>query len=99
MIAFVRVASVKPGKQGAAMAFAKEISTFLKGSHHIDLEVLRPVGGNPQRIAWSTRYADMAAMETATTKMYADPKYWELVNGASECFIAGTTHDAIWQTA
>ncbi len=98
MIAFVRVAAVKPGKQIAAMTFAKEISAFLKGSYHVDLEVLRPVGGNPQRIAWSARYADLAAMETVTTKMLADPKYWELVNGASECFIAGATHDAIWQT-
>jgi hypothetical protein len=98
MIAFVRVVCVKPGKQGSAMTFAKEISAFLKGSYHLDLEVLRPVGGNPQRIAWSTRYPDMAAMETTTTKMLADPKYWELVNGASECFIGGTTRDAIWQT-
>lgn len=98
MIAFVRVACVKPGKQTAAMAFAKEVSAFLKGSYHIDLEVLRPVGGNPQRIAWSTRYADMAAMETTTTKMLADPKYWELVNGASECFIGASMRDAIWQT-
>jgi len=98
MIAFVRVASVKPGKQVAAMAFAKEISAFLKGSYHLDLEVLRPVGGNPQRIAWSTRYADMTSMETTTTKMLADPKYWELVNGGAECFIAGSMRDAIWQT-
>ena len=55
MIAFVRVASVKPGKQVAAMAFAKDIAGFLKSSHHLDVEVLRPIGGNPQRIAWSTR--------------------------------------------
>ena len=85
MIAFVRVASVKPGKQVAAMTFAKEISAFLKSSYHLDVEVLRPVGGNPQRIAWSTRHADMAAMETFT-------------NGASECFIAGALRDEIWQT-
>ena len=98
MIAFVRVACVKPGKQVAAMTFAKEISAFLKSSYHLDVEVLRPVGGNPQGIAWSTRHADMAAMETFTTKMLADPKYWELANGASECFIAGALRDEIWQT-
>ena len=40
----------------------------------------------------------MAAMETFTTKMLADPKYWELANGASECFIAGALRDEIWQT-
>lgn len=98
MIAFVRVVCVRPGKQGTAMAFAKEISAFLKSSYHLDTEVLRPVGGNPQRIAWSARYPDMASMETLNSKMLADPNYWELVNSAAECFIAGTTRDAIWQT-
>ncbi len=43
-------------------------------------------------------YADMAAMETLSAKMTADPKYWDLVNGAAACFIAGSMHDGIWQT-
>mgnify|MGYP000055230054 CR=1 FL=1 len=98
MIAFVRVVSIKPGKQMVAMAFAREIAGFLKSSHHLDVEVLRPVGGNPYRIAWSTRHADLAAFEAASTKMLADPKYWDMVNGAADCFIAGSTHDGIWQT-
>jgi len=98
MIAFVRVASIMPGKQAAAMAFAKEISAFLKQSQHLDLEVLIPVGGNPHRIAWSTRYADMAAMDATSTRMLADPKYLALLAGAAECFIAGSVHDAIWRT-
>jgi hypothetical protein len=98
MIAFVRVAGIKPGKQGAAMAFAKEVTAFLKQSYHLDLEVLRPVGGNPQRLAWSTRYADLAAFESITNKFLADPKYWELLNTASECFIPGSIRDDIWQT-
>ena len=98
MIAFVRVASVKPGKTGAAMMFAKEVAAYIKANHHIDLEILRPIGGNPQRVAWSTRYADMAAMQAFTNKLLADAKYWELVNGAADCFIAGSMYDAIWQT-
>ncbi len=98
MIAFVRVAGVKPGKTGAAMAFAREVTKYIKANHNIDLEILRPVGGNPQRVAWSTRYADMAAMEAFTNKLLADAQYWELVNGAADCFIAGSMHDGIWQT-
>ena len=98
MIAFVRVAAVKPGKQVAAMTFAKEISAFLKSNYHLDTEVLRPVGGNPQRVAWSTRYADMAALETTSTKMLADAKYWEMLNGAADLFIGGSMRDDIWKT-
>lgn len=98
MIAFVRVACVRPGKQVAAAAFAKDMAAFLKGSYQLDMELLRPVGGNPHRIAWSTRYPDMATMDAVSTRMLADPHYWERLNSASDCFIAGATRDAIWQT-
>lgn len=97
MIAFVRVASVKPGKTGAAMAFAKEIAAYIKTTHKRDLEVLMPIGGEVQRVAWSARYTDLAEMETTMDKMLADPKYWELVNAASDCFIPGSLHDGIWK--
>lgn len=80
------------------MMFAKEIAAYVKGSHGVELEVLRPIGGNPQRVAWSARYPDLATMETFTNKLLADAKYWELVNSGAECFIAGTAHDGIWQT-
>ena len=99
MIAFVRVAAVKNGKVPAAMAFAKQMAAFLKTGYQIDCEVLTPVGGNPSRVAWATRYADLAAMENFSRKLVADAKYWDLVNGAADCFLAGSTHDAIWQTA
>ncbi len=98
MIAFVRVASIRPGKQMEATAFAKDIVAYLKGTHDLDTELLRPVGGNPQRIAWSTRYADMAAFEATSTKMLADANYWEKINSAADCFIAGSMHDGMWKT-
>lgn len=98
MIAFVRVMNIKPGKTGAAMAFARQMAAYLKASHDIDVEVLRPIGGNPQRVAWSTRYADLAALEAFNSRLFADAKYWELVNGAAECFMAGSAYDSIWAT-
>ncbi len=98
MIAFVRTMSVKPGKTGAAMMFAKEIAAYLKSSHGVELEVLRPIGGNPQRVAWSARHADMATMEAFNNRLMTDAKYWELVNSGAEHFIAGSAYDSIWQT-
>lgn len=90
--------SVKPGKTGAAMMSAKEIAAYVKGSHGVELEVLRPIGGNPQRLAWSARHADLAALDAFTHKLIADAKYWELINGSAECFIPGSAYDSIWQT-
>jgi hypothetical protein len=98
MIAFVRTVCVRPGKQMEAMSFAREIAAYFKGTYEMDMEVLRPVGGNPHRISWSTRYADLAALDAFSTKMLGDQKYWQLVNGAADCFIAGATRDSIWQT-
>jgi hypothetical protein len=98
MIAFVRVGSARPGKTGAAMAFAKDISAYIKAGYGVDLEVLRPVGGNPQRVAWSGRYANLTEFEAFNGKLMGDAKYWEKVNAAADCFMAGTFFDSIWQT-
>jgi membrane-bound lytic murein transglycosylase MltF len=97
MIAFVRVASVKPGKTSAALAFAKEIAAYIRSAHQRDLEVLMPIGGEVQRVAWSARHNDLAELEAAMDKMLGDPKYWEMVNGVADNFIAGSFHDGIWK--
>ena len=97
MIAFNRMADVAPGKMGSAMAFAHEICAYMKEAHKIDLEVLLPIGGNPQRIAWSTHYADLAALDKVSSGVLADKKYWELLNKSADCFIAGSMHDSIWR--
>jgi hypothetical protein len=72
MIAFVRTAHIKPGKTGDTMKFAHAMGAFIKGSYGVEVELLRPIGGNPQRLAWSSRYADLAAMEAFNNKLLAD---------------------------
>lgn len=98
MIAFVRTANINPGRQASAMEFAKAITAHIKQHYDQQLEVLLPVGGNPQRIAWSTRYKDMAAMEVIRDKLAADMAYWALLEKHSADFQAGSMHDAIWKT-
>jgi hypothetical protein len=99
MIAFVRTACIAPGKNAAAMTFARAIAAHLKTTQGIELEVLRPIGGNPSRIAWSARYKDLATFETVTAKLAGDNAYWELVGKNSDCFLAGSFNDAIWTTS
>jgi hypothetical protein len=98
MISFVRVGGIAPGKTAAAIGFASEIAAYMKSTYGVELEVLRPIGGNPQRIAWSTRYKDLAAMEAVNTKILSDKQYWAMVGKASENFLAGSMRDTIWQT-
>lgn len=97
MIAFNRTAGIAPGKTASAIGFAHEIAAYMKSTYGVDLEVLLPIGGNPQRIAWSARYKDLAALEAVTTKLTADKKYWEIVGKHSDNFVAGSMHDSIWR--
>lgn len=97
MIAFNRTAGIAPGKTASALGFAHEIAAYMKSTYGVDLEVLLPIGGNPQRIAWSTRYKDLAALEAVTTKLTADKKYWEIVGKHSDNFVAGSMRDSIWR--
>ena len=98
MIHFYRVAAIGPGKVMSAMAFAKEISVFLKEKHGLDVTVAMPVGGNPNRVGWATTYENLGALEAATAKMMMDPSYTELVRKGAENFIAGSVRDEIWRS-
>ena len=97
MIVFTRTVSIAPGKNASAMAFAREIAAYLKSASGMELEVLVPIGGNPNRITWTSRYADLAAYDKASSAMMADPKYLQLVSGASDNFIAGSVLDSLWR--
>jgi hypothetical protein len=98
MIAFNRVACIAPGKTSSAIAFAHEITAYMKESYGVDLEVLLPIGGNPQRIAWSARYKDLAALEAVNTKILGDKKYWEIVGKNTDNFLPGSPRDSLWRT-
>jgi hypothetical protein len=98
MIVFNRTAAIASGKTTGAMSFAQQVAGHFKNTYDIQLEVSTPIGGNPQRVAWSARYKDLAALDTLNQKLAGDKAYWELVGKASDCFIAGSIHDSIWRT-
>lgn len=98
MIRFVRMASIAPGKLGDALAFAKQVAEFVGKQFGVRLEIMMPVGGNPNRVAWRAEYASLAAMEEMQMKMLADPQYMELVAKGGSNFIAGSLNDSIWRT-
>jgi ketopantoate hydroxymethyltransferase len=98
MIRFVRTSNIAPGRFADALAFAKEISDYIQKNSGTRVEVMLPVGGNPQRVAWRAEYENLGAMETSQMKMLADPKYLELAAKGATNFIAGSTNDVIWRT-
>jgi len=98
MIRFLRSANIAPGKQGDSVAFAKQITEYIGKNFGIKLEVLLPIGGNPNRIAWRAEYANLGALEDFINRSSADQKYAELVKSGAANFIAGSIHDSIWRT-
>ena len=70
----------------------------MKTACGVEPEVLQPIGGNPQRIAWSARSRDLAAPEDVNAKTLADKPCGSVVGKASENLIASSMHDSIWQT-
>jgi hypothetical protein len=98
MIFFVRTISIAPGKNPDAMAFAHKITKYIKDTFKRDIHISMPIGGNPNRIAFSSRYADLAEFESATTQMMADADYQKLVMGNAANVIPGSTHDEVWRT-
>jgi hypothetical protein len=97
MIAFNRIAAIAPGKTSSAIEFAHEIAAYMKEAYKLELEVLLPIGGNPQRVAWTTRYPDLAALDAVSSKLLADKHYWKIVGKGTDNFLAGSMRDSIWR--
>jgi hypothetical protein len=99
MITFTRIAVIAPGKAVAASGFAQKVVEFYKSNYDIQLEVLRPIAGNPGRIAWVGRYANLAAFDAVSVRSQTDQKYVELIATAADLFIPGSLQDEIWRSA
>jgi len=97
MIVFTRTASIAPGKNIAAIGFAHQIAAYLKTSFGNDWEVLTPIGGNPNRITWSSRAKNLAEFEERQLKLASDQKYMQLVASGLDNFVPGTMFDTIWR--
>ena len=98
MITFVRTGAIAPGKAPGAIAFAQKIVAYWQATYDREIEILRPVAGNPNRISFVGRYKDLAEFDSVVAKTLADTKYLELVAGGADLFIAGSIHDEIWRS-
>jgi len=97
MILAIRQVSIMPGKAVAARAFAAEVTEYIRGAHKLEYDIVRPVGGNPMRIAWVGRYKDLAAYEDAVNKLTADKRFAELSAKTADIWVPGTMQDELWQ--
>lgn len=97
MIAFTRTAAIAPGKQVSAMVFAKEVAAYIKDVTGITLDIMVPIGGNPNRVSWSAKHESLGSYEKFSSQLSADPKYLQIVVNGADNFMAGSVEDAIWK--
>jgi hypothetical protein len=97
MIAFYRSAAIAPGRLASTMTFAREVVAHITATTGAEVSVALPIGGNPNRIAWSTRHDSLADFDTMMLTLMADPGYVELLAKNSDNFIPGSVHDEIWR--
>jgi hypothetical protein len=98
MITFTRTASIAPSKTGDAIAFANQVARHIREKYGTTLELLMPIGGNPGRIAWQTRYQNLGEWEALSAKLFADSEYMGLLAKNGSAFLPGSVHDEIWRT-
>ena len=99
MISFVRTGSIAPGKGAQAFAFAQKIVAYWESNYDQHIDLLRPIGGNPNRIAFTSSYKDLAAFEKVLDKSSVDQKYMELLASGADCWIPGSLVDEMWRSA
>jgi hypothetical protein len=98
MISFSRTASIAPGKAGDAIAFGQLMAKYIKETYGTTIDVLMPIGGNPNRISWHARYDSLAQWETVTAELLTDKVYVEMVSKQSNTFVPGSVHDDLWRS-
>ncbi|PZM17211.1 NIPSNAP family protein [Rhizobium tubonense] len=98
MITWIRSAAIASGKLPDAFAFVKSAAKLIEEKHNIKITASRPLAGNPTRVFWYSTHDDLQAYEREHQKINTDPEFQKMLGGASDCFIAGTTHDEILQT-
>ncbi len=97
MIAFYRTAAIAPGKLASTLAFAKEVSAYITTKTGADVAVAMPIGGNPNRVGWSTRHESLADFDAMMMSLMSDPVYVEMLAKSAENFIPGSVRDEIWR--
>ncbi len=97
MITFVRTLSIAPGKHAQVMSFTRQVQKLFAEKYGIELRAAAPIGGDPNRIAYSSSFATLLEYEQALLKISADPQYQKLVAAYLPHIDHGATHDQLWR--
>ncbi len=97
MVGFTRAGRVARDPQ-AALAFAVEITNYIKTKYNSTIQCWARVGGPAGQIVWQTSFENMTALENFNAKLLEDKEYWAKVREAEEkqLFDTSSFEDGVW---
>lgn len=96
-VRWTRTARIKNSRVMEAIAWSKEISSWGKKKHGLEIDTYLDVVGDLGTIRWSVEYADVASFDAKFMAVNMDPEYHQYVGKAmkDELFIDGTGVDTL----
>lgn len=82
MIGYMRSVRIL-GSHKDAMAYATQMVAHLNGKGY-DASCWVEIGGEPSVLHYWVSYPDMATMESRNAELFADEKYWEMIEQSRE---------------
>jgi hypothetical protein len=99
MIRFERSGQIAQGKDLEAMAWAKEITTFLNGKYpEANVQVFAHRFGVVDMVAWQVDFDNLAGLDKYQKSLNADKGYLEQLEKSAGLFVANTIFDTVLET-
>jgi hypothetical protein len=98
MITFVRTATIMPGKQVEARAWAGEIGGVVSRVTNNTCRVGTRIGGNPNDICWILQTDSLGQLEEQMTKWVSNAEFQVTAKRTEGLLVPGSVNDQIFQT-
>lgn len=99
MVYLVRTADIQNGKTQEAFELAAKIAAHINQDvEGMQVMVLRNLNGPLNQVSWVAGYESLAALETLSAQLGADPGYQELAAEAQTLFVGSSFIDNLYQT-
>jgi len=98
MVKRSRTSSFPSKNLAVAIAWAREVATYVTSKTGAEAKLDLAMCGNPYRIPWVGQTENLGAHEQAWNKAMGDPKYLESLSKAADVFLAGSSVDEFWQS-
>ena len=100
MIILLRTTEISEGKMFEAIAYAKEMTTYMNDNFDTNLRILTNIGGKVNQIHFLNEYESHADIEDLRAKFIADSTAMELMEKSQEAglFVGSSIVDNLYRT-